>query len=211
VKKILIFSIIASLILSIIGFVFWQQELQYAMPTTKPISFKEVKLGEIVDLGNFIQQPKKDNLVLHFYNPDCPCSRFNMKDFEQMAKAFEDQAQFYVIVQSDEEDAVAKFIDKYEMDIPVMLDRDGAISDLCGIYSTPQAVILNKDSKIFFKGNYNKTRYCTRKETKFAEIALTHLIKNEPLPTFLILELTEPFGCSLPSDEHDKTLSWNIF
>jgi hypothetical protein len=54
---------------------------------------------------------------------------------------------------------------------------------------------------IYFKGNYNKSRFCTRKETRYVELALDSLIQHKPLPLFVQNELTLPYGCALPSDE----------
>jgi AhpC/TSA family len=208
--KIILFSLISLLLFGVIGYAFWDQELKYALPTPKPIAFRDVKVGEKVDLRNYVKA-SPGNVMLHFYNPDCPCSRFNMKDFEEMAMNFGREIQFFVVVQSDDDDAAEKFKQKYEMDIPVILDKDGQISDLCGIYSTPQAVLLNKDSEIFFKGNYNKTRFCTRKETKFAEMAAQYLLKGEPLPMHILYAQSEPYGCTLPTDEPSTRISLNFF
>jgi hypothetical protein len=91
------------------------------------------------------------------------------------------------------------------------LDRDGTLSDRCGIYSTPQSALLDKDSKLYFKGNYNAARYCTRKETSFAEIAMDHLLKNEPLPLWVTTELTLPYGCTLPSDDPNPSFDISSF
>src|SRR6478735_8385680 len=143
--RIITFSLACSLILFIIGCLFGEQELKYARRTPIPQNFHEVKIGERVDLDSYLNVSKK-NVVLHFYNPDCSCSRFNMKDFEQFVRTNESQAQFFVIIQSTDGRAIEKFKKKYELNVPVILDKDGKISDRCGIYSTPQAVILNTNS-----------------------------------------------------------------
>ena len=207
--RIIVFSLACSLILFAIGYLFWEQELKYARPTPIPQNFHEVKIGQRVDLDSQLNISKK-NVVLHFYNEDCSCSRFNMKDFEQFARTYKSQVQFFVVIQSTNDNAVEKFKRKYELNVSVILDKDGKISDRCGIYSTPQAVILNTNSEIYFKGNYNKTRFCSRKETKFAELALDHLLKEEPLPLFILSELSAPYGCSLPSDAPPKDLATNF-
>ncbi|HZI23935.1 MAG TPA: TlpA disulfide reductase family protein, partial [Chryseolinea sp.] len=161
----------------------------------------DVKPGTKVDLMTEIPTAGGKPTLLHFFNFDCPCSRFNMRDFESMAKQFGNDVNFYVVIQSADEHGHERFKKKYGLDIPTILDKDGSISDKCGIYATPQGVLLDKEFTIYFKGNYNIARYCTKKETKFAEIAIGHLLKNEPLPLALQYELKEPFGCSLPSDE----------
>jgi len=185
----------------LIGWVFWKQELQYALPTPVPANFVDVKAGTKVDLAKVITSSGGKPTLLHFFNFDCACSRFNMRDFESMAKQFGNDVNFYVVIQSEDEEDRDRFNKKYDLDIPTILDKDGSISDKCGIYATPQGVLLDKEFTIYFKGNYNLARYCTEKETKFAELAIGHLLKNEPLPLALQYALKEPFGCSLPSDD----------
>jgi peroxiredoxin len=196
---------------SLIGWIFWEHEIKYASPTPLPVNFKNVSVGTTVDLAS-LNIPSGKSTVLHFFNPDCPCSKFNMKDFESLSRKYRSEINFYIVLQSDDEDAVADFNERYELDLPVIADVDGAISDRCGIYATPQAVLLNTSSVIYFKGNYNKSRFCTRKETRYVEIALDSLIENKPLPIFVQNELTLPYGCALPSDDSsDEVAFLNLF
>jgi hypothetical protein len=205
-KKAVIFFTFSFVAFGAICWIFWEQELKYSLPTPKPTSFLDVPLGTIVDIDlPGIQNDKAS--VLHFFSPDCPCSRFNMQNFRSTARKYGETVNFVVVLQTDDEDEVRKFNDTYGLGLPVVIDKDGKISDACGIYSTPQAVILAKDRVMYFKGNYNKSRYCTRKETSYAEIALDSLIKGQPLPLFLRNEMTVPYGCTLPSDETDLALS----
>src|SRR5687768_9634557 len=210
-KSRILFILFTVSAISLIGWIFWQYELKYSLPTPVPSHFRDVKLGEVVSVtGKEIESGKP--ALLHFFNPDCPCSKFNMKHFELLSKKYGSDVNFYVVLQSEEDDAVEDFNDKYELSVPVILDRDGSISDQCGIYSTPQAVVLDKASVLYFKGNYNKARYCTRKETNYVQIALDSLIENKPLPLFVQNELTVPYGCSLPSDEAEDSQTFlNIF
>ena len=211
--RIILFSIILLSVLTFIGWIFWEQEIKYTLPTTIPVNFVDVEIGEKVDLNDHLKLLEDQPVLLHFFNFDCACSRFNMKEFERLSIRNKNKIQFMVIIQSNDEDDLQRFEEKYELtNVPLILDKDGAISDLCGIYATPQAVILDAESQIYFKGNYNKARFCTKKQTKYVDIALTHLLKNEPLPLYIEYALTEPYGCSLPSDEeHHHGGNENIF
>jgi len=201
IRKLILVLMVIPMAGILIGWVFWKQELQYALPTPVPANFVDVKAGTKVDLAKVITSSGGKPTLLHFFNFDCACSRFNMRDFESMAKQFGNDVNFYVVIQSEDEEDRDRFNKKYDLDIPTILDKDGSISDKCGIYATPQGVLLDKEFTIYFKGNYNLARYCTKKETKFAELAIGHLLKNEPLPLALQYALKEPFGCSLPSDD----------
>jgi hypothetical protein len=195
----------------LIGWIFWQQEIQYSLPTPVPVNFADIKVGEKVDLSKELKIDSGRAAVLHFFNSDCPCSRFNMDEFERLEHLYRNKVQFFVVIQSDNTDDLEKFNDKYELTVPIILDPTGAIADKCGIYATPQAVILDQNSAVYFKGNYNKARFCTQKETRFVEIALDYLLKEEPLPAFMQFAVAEPYGCTLPSDEITQKSSFSLF
>lgn len=176
--------------------VFWYQQLQYLRPTPTPLRYSPVALQTSIALPFLAENPPGEHPVfLHFYNPDCPCSRFNQDQFRSLVRKYQGQVAFYTIVQSSEGEPLSE-----ELGIPVVSDPDGKIADICGVYATPQAVILQADQALYYRGNYNKARYCTTRSTRFAELALQAAIKKQPLP--LAIQLAGmPYGCNLPSDE----------
>lgn len=195
------------IVLTVIGAIFWEQEVKYAMPTPVPSNFVDVQIGEKIDLSPHLSLDSGKKTLLHFFSSKCSCSRFNMKEFERIARKYQKEIDFYVVVQSDDENALRNFQEKYELGLPTLLDKDGVISDICGIYSTPQAVIIDENSNLYFKGNYNKARFCTRKETRYVETAIGHLLDNEQLPLDVAMSMTQPYGCTLPSDaDHHEDL-----
>lgn len=209
-RKLLAFALLAAC-LSSIGFIFWKQELQFVKPTPKPENLKQVIQGDSINSELFSDFGSKP-LYIHFYNYDCPCSRFNIKEFELMVAKYKDKINFLAIVQSSDplnETAAKNFEKKYGLGIPTIYDNNGNYANTLGIYSTPQAVLI-KDAKIFYKGNYNKARFCTSKNTKFAEIALDALLNNESAPEFPLLA-TIPYGCELPSNGNEDQRFFNIF
>ena len=80
-----------------------------------------------------------------------------------------------------------------------MQDSLGALADACGVYSTPQAVILNAEGKLIYRGNYNSSRYCTDPSSEFARITLDSLLNERILPQFSGIASTA-YGCQLYSD-----------
>jgi hypothetical protein len=103
---------------------------------------------------------------------------------------------FAIAVMSKDEYTTEEIQDKFGLSIPVLFDQSLPAS--CGVYSTPQAVILNKNHTLYFRGNYNKSRYCTDKKTNYAEIAMDALVHNGPEPTFDEAAL-KAYGCQLPA------------
>jgi hypothetical protein len=86
--------------------------------------------------------------------------------------------------------------EKFDLRIPVLFDK--ALADSCGVYSTPQAAILDTNHTLYFRGNYNKSRYCTDKASNYAETALDSLVSGSKLPLFDTLA-TRAYGCQLPT------------
>lgn len=181
-----------------ITYVFWSQELIYTLPTPVPIDYKTVLPGQKIKLPFTISQKP---VFLHFFNPDCPCSRFNIKQFKTLVRNYTDKAGFVVMVHTQDGAYSAEQIkNKFDLDIPVFIDHDKKIARLCGVYATPQAAIIDTLSRLYYRGNYNKARYCTDPNSNYAQIALDSLLKNMKIPVFNPLA-TRAYGCVLPSCE----------
>ena len=136
-------------------------------------------------------------MVLHFFNPDCPCSLFNISQFKSLVKEYGSKIDFAVVVLTSKSKYTAKDIQgKFDLALPVVFDSSYAA--VCGVYSTPQAAIINTDQHLYYRGNYNKSRYCTDKKTNYAEIAITALLDQQSQLT-LDAAATVSYGCTLPT------------
>ena len=89
------------------------------------------------------------------------------------------------------------FAEKYDVPIPTRTDKDDQIAAACGVYATPQAAIITPDGRLFYRGNYNLSRYCTDRSTNFAEQALGALLDGKNPPDFG-KNATRAYGCELP-------------
>lgn len=178
--------------------IFWQQEMVYALPTPVPANYNPLKTGQKFYLAqNSAKQTKP--VFMHFFNPACPCSRFNMKHFKSLVHEYGNQVEFRMIVQTHDTTLTAEAVkEKYDLDIECVIDKGKIIAEACGVYSTPQAVILDGDEKLYYRGNYNRARYCTDSKSDFARMALDSLLKHSSSPEFGLLA-SRPYGCSLPS------------
>jgi hypothetical protein len=178
-----------------VGCVFWKQELQYRLPTPVPQAYAPVPVGTAIHLTGSLSGQKAR--FLHFYNPDCPCSRFNVQHLRMLIGNYNDSISIAIVVASDEDLSRARkaFGDQVEF----VTDIQGAIASACGVYSTPQAAIIDREGKLYYRGNYNISRYCTSRASNFAELSLLALMKNQMAPQFGLLA-TESYGCSLARD-----------
>ena len=121
-----------------------------------------------------------------------------MDHFERIVKQYKGSIDIYAVLHTeDSRDAKERFLSKYNLDIPVILDTDKKLAAACGVYSTPQAAILTTQNQVYYRGNYNKSRYCTDKQSNFAQMALDSLLAGKSSPVFVELA-TQAYGCQLP-------------
>jgi hypothetical protein len=184
------------LLLSAIGALFWYNEWVYHLPTPVPRNYKPVYLGQVISLTGPLNKDHSKPVFLHFFNPDCPCSRFNISTFRSVVKQYGRQVNFVIVIMSKKTFTVKAIQDKFDLNIPVLFDA--TIASTCGVYSTPQAVLLDAEHKLYFRGNYNSSRYCTNEKTSFAKIAIAGLLREHLRLVFSQLAL-KAYGCQLPN------------
>ncbi len=180
----------------LIASAFWQNEVKYLLPTPIPIEYDSVNVGEHIAAAEQLVRSNKP-LFLHFFNPQCPCSRFNIPHFVRLQKKYGDKVDFVMVVMNKKGNEDNKqILAKYDLNIPIFNDQK--IANACGVYSTPQAVILDQHRNLYYRGNYNKSRYCTDEKSNYAQMALDSLLQHTSNPTFASEALTA-YGCSLPT------------
>lgn len=179
----------------IVGLIFWYSDYRYNLPTPIPPNYLHVNNGQHIAVTKDLKFGGHKPLFLHFFNPDCPCSRFNIEHFRSLARQYGTQANFAVVLMTDKKYTAAEVKKRFELTMPVTVNPE--LAARCGVYSTPQAVIIDTAGKLYFRGNYNASRYCTDQKTEFARMALNALLKNNKPEKFTALALTA-YGCSLP-------------
>ena len=185
-----------TLLLAIIFSFFWYNQFVYSLPTPVPVNYHTVRTGEKIRLNSNLNFNNRKPVFLHFFNPDCPCSRFNIGQFKSLVKRYHRQVNFAVVLQSAKPYTAAEVQDRFGITVPVVSDSTVAAS--CGVYSTPQAVLLNPQGELYYRGNYNKSRYCTDAKTSYAHIALMGILHQQ---TTLQLDqyALKAYGCTLPN------------
>ena len=174
---------------------FWYNQYVYSLPTPIPSNYHSVKTGKKI-LLNKIQFRNNKPVFLHFFNPECPCSRFNVDQFKSLVKTYQDQVNFAVILMSAKAYTQAEIQSRFGIDVPVYVDT--ALATSCGVYSTPQAVVLKEDQTLYYRGNYNKSRYCTDMKTNYAKIAIEGAVEHRALSE-LDKYAFKAYGCTLPN------------
>lgn len=170
------------LILSQIVYLFWREEYRYSLPTPIPAQFTTVPSNSCVPLPAIDASVPQGGYLIHFFNPECPCSRFNLKHFKRLYESYEDKIQFTVVIPEGAELLRTQRL----LDLPVKIihDRADSLAQAYGVYSTPQAVIIHPEGKLYYRGNYNKARFCTLPNTNYAQLSLDMLLAGQDAPNW---------------------------
>lgn len=182
--------------MAIIFGLFWNSQLVYSLPTPVPAGYHNVSAGEKISLRGKLNFKHHRPVFLHFFNPDCPCSRFNIDHFKMLVKNYDSKVNFAIVLMSNKAYTAEQVQKRFGITVPVIADT--TLAAACGVYSTPQAVLINTDEQLYYRGNYNKTRYCTDPKTSYARIALEDLLHQKritPLGQFAL----KAYGCSIPN------------
>jgi Redoxin len=181
--------------------IFWRYQWKYSLPTPVPANYHDVSRGAFIQLPASAQHLRTSTakpLFLHFFNPDCPCSRFNMPQFRALVERYSDKVDFAIVVMSPKSFTSSDLQEKFGLPHPLPVLQDSAVAAACGVYSTPQAVLIDAQNKLYFRGNYNQSRYCSDPRTGFAQQALDGLLHNNYSLIFSPLAL-KAYGCQLPT------------
>lgn len=188
----------AVLALGGIAWVFWDQDVRYSLPTPTPAHLQQPPRGTAVTLpASFALPPEHEGrpLLLHFYNPDCPCSRFNREHVAALHLRHGEQVAFVAVLECD----TAHRDEDSGLDLPHFVDTNGTLAASLGVYATPQAVLLDAERRIVFRGNYNTSRYCSDPGTEFVRLAIDALLAGRSYDPPAAASVS--YGCELPEAE----------
>jgi len=193
---------LATLACGAIAWAFWQQDLQYARPTPRPAGWHRLALGTMVELPPAVERLRAGHpgrpLLLHFFNPSCPCSRFNVDHVRALAARFAADVTVVAVLAEGAPAGMQAAYRTLQLDVPHYVDADHRLADALGVYATPQAAILDRDGRLFFVGNYNRSRYCREHATEFARIALEAAVARARPPAVRPAAAVA-YGCPLPA------------
>jgi hypothetical protein len=191
----------SALLLTLVIAVFWYQDWQYSLPTPRPEALKQPALGMVMSVAEVLPGGAKFDpsrpLLLHFFNPGCPCSRFNLDHIRELTRTYGDRVNIVAVLEEDSTDNLIDGFRRTGLPIEAVVDSNRTLATAVGVYSTPQAVILDPRGTLLYRGNYNSSRYCVDRRTEYARVALDALLAHRPQPAL------EPaafiaYGCPLP-------------
>jgi hypothetical protein len=198
----------AVVLLTGIGAIFWQQDWRYALPTPRPSHLVQPPPGSTPKMPAALAAlgigKQTGPVLLHFFNPDCPCSRFNIPHIRELKRKYGRCLRFIAVLQGRDARQTLLKTTPLDLDMESIVDTTGAIAGAVGVYSTPQAVLLDAQGRLYYRGNYNTARYCSNPATEFARLAIEALLAGRPAPP-IPSAASRAYGCSLPANEADAS------
>jgi hypothetical protein len=185
-----------------IGRAFWEEDLRWSMPTPRPADVVQPDVGARIATPAALAGLVDEGVptLLHFFNPTCPCSRFNVDHVRDLVQEYGARTRVVVVLQGESEEKLERAFRGLDLDARHVVDRDAVIARAYGVYSTPQAVVLDRSGAIAYRGNYNVSRFCIEPATQFVRCALEDVVEHRPVRA-LDTRATIAYGCALPSVE----------
>jgi hypothetical protein len=178
----------------------WNKELQYISPTKVPKNYVQVKVLDKVDLEGALGASNNKPFFLHYYNPYCPCSKFNYAYYKSLTDKYQDNFNLFLVIREMDADVVDELKQNIKTKVTLIVDKGGEIAKQTGVYSTPQAVLLNPDHTLYYRGNYSRSTYCTTKSYNYAEMAMDSIIAGAEAPDLGYFATTS-YGCSIEKEK----------
>jgi len=191
-------------LLTLVGYTLWEQDWKWGLPTPRPAQLRQPPVGAPLDLPAQVTAQWTTAtgrpLLLHFFNPDCPCSRFNQDHVRDLIRTHRGRLTIVAVIEPEGGPVQARAVAnaERELGVPVLLDADGSLAKMVGVYSSPQAVVVTAAGALYYRGNYNLARYCTDTQTEFARLALEHVLAGAPKYDAPV-QARIAYGCPLPS------------
>jgi len=85
-----------------------------------------------------------------------------------------DKVNFAVVITGNTGLPKVDLKDMLGVDVPLHMNT--SLPVYYGIHSTPQAVVIDAKSRLQYRGNCNRSRYCTDNKTEFVKIAIDQLL-----------------------------------
>jgi len=133
--------------------------------------------------------------VLVFLSAECPVSNEYVARLNTLARDYQGQVNFLGINSNWNEspDQIRKHASDYRLAFPVYKDLNNAAADILGITLTPQAVVLDREQKLEYRGRIDDSQKIARVTRSDLRAAIDAVLAGRPAPA----AETKAFGCTL--------------
>jgi hypothetical protein len=185
---------------------FWELEGQYLRPVPRPAGAAIPHPGIVspiawlsTDRGLVRLARPNGVILLNFWSPTCPCSRFMEGHVRDIGAQYGPRGVDLVTVvecgkqAADQEQAMAAWRSRGLTEFAAAADANGWIARKFGVWAPPAAVIIDRKGRVQYVGAYNVARYCDDTHSAYAAMALAAVVAGRRPP-----RSTLPFyGCQI--------------
>ncbi len=194
--QILVLMLMLFMTIGVLHF-YWVNEFEHYIPVQESSMIAQV--GSNISLEASLLQIGSKPAFIHFFDNECILSKTNIEHLNLFLPDFQRSFEMYLIVAGDV--TVQDLKRKYDLPtyIKVINDPTRQLFDELGVKATPQAMIIETDQKVLFRGNYsNGNGLCAPSNIKYSApaIALLKRSRDKPLPFFPTYQ-TQQWGCKL--------------
>ncbi len=172
---------------------FWHQDLRYSLATPIPDGLVVPSSGSRLARPTVAAGTGEHPLLVHFFNPSCPCSRFAAEQLATLEKRFRGRLDVLLVPLGDGAGSAGRALAHLPRTTAGALE----LAHRYGAYSTPTAVLLGADGTLLFRGQYSSSRYCVDPARQYVRLALERVL-GEAQSDAVELAMPPPFGCPLP-------------
>ena len=183
-KYLAIGLVLVWLVGTMIGFWWFQfkdlQQFDSRANSSRTIFFDgEALVQQLQKVANEKHSMQSDEtMVLHFWDPDCPCSRFNQVHVRELVKQYAAQGiRFMVVAHSSSQHSRTQLEHQARAvfgDVSLILDSELTLGD--AVPSTPAAMVVDANRQLAYFGPYSNGAVCLSGNGKFVENILDDLL-----------------------------------
>lgn len=209
--RISLVAVSSLLFVGVAGMAFWWENRANSLPTPIPegIVFPDAGAKIRLPAGLEASEGSQRLVLVNFFNPDCPCSRFNAAHVRELAERFGAEVRFVpVMAEGSGEEGAARWLEWFGLPASPVRDRNGAIAKALGVYSTPQAVLLEStgsargEARLLYRGNYNRSRFERSAGTEYVRLSIEASLSHRQVTS--PPEAALSYGCPIPR----RSSSW---
>lgn len=196
--KVILAGLITFLWLIGTGYAFWWFQARDLRPfdlqAANLIEEQELSLSLTQLLTTLKQKHPDDAYLVHFWQPDCSCNRFNQTHVNDIANKYQEKNfQLVTIVRPHPDYSDQQIINmaKEQFGSNVIIDHQKLLTGAARIPATPAAAVLDKTGKLAYFGPYSDSTFCGVGGTAFVERVADLLVQGEVTS----LLNTMVFGC----------------
>lgn len=140
------------------------------------------------------QTENSQALVVHFWNPDCGCNKFNNPHVRDIVEQYSKQGiRFLTVVRTQPDQDQQALLTQAEtlFNIPAILESSLQMDSSSAPSATPAAAVINNQGQLAYFGPYSDGAFCGANGGSFVEKTLNRVLEGKITES----SKTLAFGC----------------